>query len=166
MSVVKVANIALGMIFVYTLSLDKHCVTESMELKALYKLLAKHWSVNASDEPLDAKTSTNSNSAKSSQVQQMSVRSEDDSTPQPPWTCERQQTWRDMGRSYYPRYIIDYTCPNTSCWFGHYRCSPVYYTLKLLTNRGNNDSSSPSIPMGPSWRFESVRITSACTCGH
>ncbi|OWF43097.1 uncharacterized protein LOC110460229 [Mizuhopecten yessoensis] len=82
-----------------------------------------------------------------------------------PWTCSMTPIWRDLGEDYYPRFVRDGTCNNRTCWYRHYECQPVLYTLSVL-ERQNSECFDQSLPrtLSTAWRQRAVTITSSCMC--
>ncbi|XP_062557294.1 protein trunk-like [Armigeres subalbatus] len=52
-----------------------------------------------------------------------------------PWNCEAKIRWMDLGDEYYPRFLRTVECAKTSCWYGHYQCTPRSFTIKILRKR-------------------------------
>ncbi|KAL3863214.1 hypothetical protein ACJMK2_004979 [Sinanodonta woodiana] len=82
------------------------------------------------------------------------------------WSCDQEFTWRELGETYYPRYVREVTCLNTTCMFGHYTCSPVYMNVKVLklNNVGCLDLNIP-YELRSSWLFEDIAVAVHCNCG-
>lgn len=51
------------------------------------------------------------------------------------WECKSKVKWIDLGVNYFPRYLRSVECLNKYCWYGHYKCKPRSFTVKLLRRR-------------------------------
>ncbi|KAK3611031.1 hypothetical protein CHS0354_024353, partial [Potamilus streckersoni] len=81
------------------------------------------------------------------------------------WICEEEYIWRELGEQYYPRYVREVKCLNTTCMYGYYTCSPVYINVKVLTfnNFGCFDLNLP-YELRPSWVFQDIAVAAHCHC--
>lgn len=83
-----------------------------------------------------------------------------------PWECGSNVTWRDLGEQYFPRYISEVVCWQTSCWYGHYSCRPVIQTIKVL-KLNDGQCRDPTLPptIRRSWMLADVETSAFCQCG-
>lgn len=51
------------------------------------------------------------------------------------WECESKIKWIDLGPDYFPRYLRTVECTSKYCWYGHYKCKPRSFTVKILKRR-------------------------------
>lgn len=51
------------------------------------------------------------------------------------WECESRIKWIDLGPDYFPRYLRSVECTSKYCWYGHYKCKPRSFTVKILKRR-------------------------------
>lgn len=51
------------------------------------------------------------------------------------WECESRIKWIDLGPDYFPRYLRTVECVAKYCWYGHYKCKPRSFTVKILKRR-------------------------------
>lgn len=51
------------------------------------------------------------------------------------WECESKIKWMDLGPDYFPRYLRTVECTSKYCWYGHYKCKPRSFTVKILKRR-------------------------------
>lgn len=51
------------------------------------------------------------------------------------WDCESKISWMDLGPDYFPRYLRSVECLSKYCWYGHYKCKPRSFTVKILRRR-------------------------------
>ena len=83
-----------------------------------------------------------------------------------PWHCGSNMTWIDLGESFHPRYISELYCEETSCWHGHFRCKPVYRTMRVLKA---NDAECLDMALPPSlrqdWLYAEFETVAYCQCG-
>ena len=90
-----------------------------------------------------------------------------DSTP---WTCQTKKIWKNLGSNYFPRHVRSVTCSSSTCWFGHFRCKPQYYTIKVLKKKLGECLRIYSASGIPSfedfWETQDYTIAVACMCGH
>ncbi|VDP30177.1 unnamed protein product [Soboliphyme baturini] len=49
-----------------------------------------------------------------------------------PWSCETTVQWMDLGADHFPRYLRSVRCTSDRCFYGHYRCQPKAFTVKVL----------------------------------
>ena len=83
-----------------------------------------------------------------------------------PWDCGKNTTWRDLGESFYPRYISEVVCHDTACWYGHYRCKPVYQTIKVLRiNQEHCRDTTLPVSLRQDWLLADINISVFCECG-
>ena len=83
-----------------------------------------------------------------------------------PWNCGSNVTWRDLGEMFFPRHILEVVCRDTVCWFGHYRCRPVYKTIKVLKmNQGHCRDTALPVSLRTDWLMADVDISVFCQCG-
>ena len=82
-----------------------------------------------------------------------------------PWTCSIEHFWRDLGTDHFPRYIADGVCLNTTCWYGHYSCAPMRYSVNVLQQQPEVcvDRHLPNI-LASQWRLRTFEVTSSCVC--
>ncbi|CRK92990.1 CLUMA_CG006575, isoform A [Clunio marinus] len=52
-----------------------------------------------------------------------------------PWECEAKIKWLDLGYDYYPRYLRTVECTLHTCFYGHFKCQPRSFTVKILRRR-------------------------------
>jgi hypothetical protein len=90
-----------------------------------------------------------------------------------PWKCESRVVWEDLGTSYFPRYLRTIECLGARCWFGHFRCSPKAFTIKVLKRQSDicipirlPDSATDDVAVKyeEEWVFEERSITFCCEC--
>ena len=83
-----------------------------------------------------------------------------------PWECGTNVTWRDLGDLYFPRYISETVCPESTCWYGHFACRPVIHTIKVLKMR-ENTRQERTLPQAlrRQWVLADVQTSSFCQCG-
>ena len=82
-----------------------------------------------------------------------------------PWECGSNVTWRDLGELYFPRYISEVVCLESSCWYGHYTCRPVIQTIKVLKLNEDNcrDTTLPPA-LRRRWMLADVETSAFCQC--
>ena len=87
-----------------------------------------------------------------------------------PWTCAVVQTWRDLGREYFPRYVREVVCGQSNCFYGHYICRPHSYQLKVLRRGSSRSRSKRDIidtrdaGMSVNWVTEDIQVGIGCDC--
>lgn len=89
-----------------------------------------------------------------------------------PWTCRQTWRWRHLGEQRYPSRIYEAVCEESSCYYGHYRCTPVTYTLKILQVCPNACEDDERVPyplrtmprMRTRWQYTDVNVTVGCMC--
>lgn len=96
--------------------------------------------------------------------------------PAKQWHCEARITWTDLGPNYFPRYLRNVECLQKSCWFGHYKCKPRSFTVKLLRRRNHMCTNVlPGTKVGivelPQelrllWVWEERAVTFCCDCSY
>lgn len=52
-----------------------------------------------------------------------------------PWQCDKKIVWMDLGLDYFPRYLRTVECTKHTCFYGHYRCKPRSFTLRLMRRK-------------------------------
>ncbi|VDI65194.1 Hypothetical predicted protein [Mytilus galloprovincialis] len=82
-----------------------------------------------------------------------------------PCDCETRVEWTDLGENVYPRHLRETKCISTHCWFGHSRCNPILYTVKVLTNNPL-PFVDPMLPEGlrSDWTFVDKTVSVGCLC--
>ena len=94
----------------------------------------------------------------------------DQITDPTPWTCQTGNEWKDLGRGFFPRHVRSVTCSSSTCWFGHFRCRPKHYTIKVLKKKWGEClrvySSTGSPRYQDYWEEVEKKITVDCECGH
>lgn len=85
-----------------------------------------------------------------------------------PWKCELNASWEFLGLDHRPSFIRNGSCANTTCWYGHYHCQPLTYTVEVLKTRAEeyNLDHRSMIPneLEAKWSFISYNVTVACVC--
>lgn len=51
------------------------------------------------------------------------------------WQCDSAIKWIDLGPDYFPRYLRTVECITKYCWYGHYKCKPKSFAVKILKRR-------------------------------
>ncbi|XP_076443998.1 protein trunk-like [Babylonia areolata] len=82
-----------------------------------------------------------------------------------PWSCRQHFVWRHLGEDVYPSRVYEAACEGPSCWYGHFNCTPVHYTLHVLQvcPRGCNDHRVPHA-LRPLWHWTEMNVTVGCQC--
>ena len=103
-------------------------------------------------------------------VTKRSLTSIDQITDAEPWTCQTTKVWLDLGTKYFPRHVRSVTCSSSTCWFKHFRCRPMHYTIQVLKKKDGVCLRVYSSTGRPRWQdfWEPVdhQITVGCKCGH
>ena len=90
-----------------------------------------------------------------------------------PWKCESRVVWEDLGPNYFPRYLRTVECLGARCWFGHFKCSPKAFTVKVLKRQSDecvpvslpeNSDDDVQVKYEEEWVFEERSITFCCEC--
>lgn len=83
-----------------------------------------------------------------------------------PCTCDSRVEWTDLGEHVYPRHLRQTTCISTHCWFGHNRCTQIYYTVRVLARKTlpHEDSLLPEA-LRSDWTFLDRIVSVGCLCG-
>lgn len=85
-----------------------------------------------------------------------------------PWSCDCDYFWRDLGEGYFPRYVRDAYCRQSTCWFGHFDCIPQKYEMNVLKQIQPHDFSRPGFQsqiFEEDYIFTGINITVNCLCG-
>lgn len=94
----------------------------------------------------------------------------DQITDPAPWTCQTSNEWKDLGPTFFPRHVRSATCSSNTCWFGHFRCRPKFYTIKVLKKKVGECLRVYSFTGSPRfqdfWEEVDYKITVDCECGH
>lgn len=90
------------------------------------------------------------------------------------WQCKEEWEWLDLGNDYFPRYLQSAKCCQKDCWFGHYKCQPKAFSVKLLRRRrskctlASSGSTIGVAGMPPElralWVWEERAINFCCAC--
>ncbi|KAL8577870.1 hypothetical protein ACOMHN_018675 [Nucella lapillus] len=82
-----------------------------------------------------------------------------------PWTCRQHFAWRHLGEHVYPSRLYEAVCEGRTCWYGHFNCTPITYTLHVLQVclRGCQDQRVPS-PLRSRWQWRDLNVTVGCQC--
>lgn len=90
------------------------------------------------------------------------------------WECESRISWLDLGPDYFPRYIRSVECLSKYCWYGHYKCKPRSFTVKLLRRRNgvctvakpNTRIGTVGLPddLSVLWVWEERAVNFCCDC--
>ncbi|KRZ90578.1 Protein trunk [Trichinella sp. T8] len=81
-----------------------------------------------------------------------------------PWTCEEQANWIDLGESRFPRFVRSVTCSSDRCFYGHYRCRPRAFTVKILRRLTANCINDDNGQLVEPWVFEEFALNLCCQC--
>ncbi|KRZ13261.1 Protein trunk [Trichinella zimbabwensis] len=81
-----------------------------------------------------------------------------------PWTCEEQANWIDLGESRFPRFVRSVTCSSDRCFYGHYRCRPRAFTVKILRRLTTNCINDDNGQLVEPWVFEEFALNLCCQC--
>lgn len=94
--------------------------------------------------------------------------------PATQWECISKVIWKDLGPDYFPRYLRTVECITKVCWYGHYRCRPRSFTVKLLKRRRNRCiTAEPNTKIGTNglhkdlkqlWVWEERAVNFCCDC--
>ncbi|KAL4230283.1 hypothetical protein ACF0H5_010668 [Mactra antiquata] len=84
-----------------------------------------------------------------------------------PWICSTIDSWRDLGDAYYPRFVKEVSCSQTTCMYDSYSCKQRHYPLQVLSERvnGGADSLLPR-QLRHDWQFSEIQISVGCYCGN
>lgn len=90
------------------------------------------------------------------------------------WECESRISWIDLGPDYFPRYIRSVECVSKYCWYGHYKCKPRSFTVKILRRRRevctvakpNTRIGTVGLPddLSVLWVWEERAVNFCCDC--
>ena len=82
-----------------------------------------------------------------------------------PWECSSNVTWRDLGETYFPRYIAEVVCLGRTYWYGHYSCRPVLQASRVLKMNEEN-FRDPTLPasLRRQWFLAEVETSVFCQC--
>ncbi|XP_026461997.1 protein trunk [Ctenocephalides felis] len=91
-----------------------------------------------------------------------------------PWQCEKRIQWLDLGPDYFPRYLRSVECTKHTCFYGHYRCKPRSFTLRLMRRKaGLCAQLEPDKKIGVAglplqlrelWVWEERAVNFCCEC--
>lgn len=100
-----------------------------------------------------------------------------------PWGCDSRVVWHDLGPDRFPRYLRGVECTSSKCWFGHFKCKPKAFTVKVLRRKTDSCSEQEaqdlySAPLEEltdvitaalpaiqrTWTFEERSVTFCCEC--
>jgi len=51
------------------------------------------------------------------------------------WHCEAPRKWIDLGKDYFPRYILSVDCNHSGCQGARFKCEPRSFAVKVLRRR-------------------------------
>lgn len=75
------------------------------------------------------------------------------------WECESKISWIDLGPEYFPRYLRSVECVTKLCWYGHFKCKPRSFTVKLLRRRRDMCTmAKPGTKIGVAGLPESLKV--------
>lgn len=91
------------------------------------------------------------------------------------WQCEMKIVWKDLGVDYFPRYLRSVECTERErCWYGHFRCKPRSFTVKILKRRRDKClAAAPNTRIGINglhpdlkrlWVWEEHAVNFCCDC--
>ena len=82
-----------------------------------------------------------------------------------PWTCRQRFAWRYLGEHVYPSRLYEAVCEGRTCWYGHFNCTPITYTLHVLQVclHGCHDQRVP-FPLRSRWQWTDLNVTVGCQC--
>ncbi|KAI4458849.1 prothoracicotropic hormone isoform f [Holotrichia oblita] len=91
------------------------------------------------------------------------------------WECEMKIVWKDLGLDYFPRYLRSVECTERErCWYGHFRCKPRSFTVKILKRRRDKCiEAAPNTRIGTKglhsdlkrlWVWEEHAVNFCCDC--
>lgn len=90
------------------------------------------------------------------------------------WECESRITWIDLGPDYFPRYLRSVECTSKTCWYGHYKCKPRSFTVKILRRKtgrctvakAGNKIGVVGLPsdLRELWVWEERAVNFCCDC--
>ena len=82
-----------------------------------------------------------------------------------PWTCRQRFAWRHLGEHVYPSRLYEAVCEGRTCWYGHFNCTPITYTLHVLQVclHGCQDQRVP-FPLRSRWQWTDLNVTVGCQC--
>lgn len=90
---------------------------------------------------------------------------------QRPWTCRSHIRWLDLGDEYYPRFLRSVECAKQSCWYGHFKCRPRSFMVRILRRRtgkcvemANSEDSYLPTDMRALWTWEERPVNFCCDC--
>ncbi|XP_033150573.1 protein trunk [Drosophila busckii] len=92
-----------------------------------------------------------------------------------PWECSAVINWIDLGINYFPRYIRTIECVAKKCWYGHFKCKPKSFTIKVLRRKpGSCIHVSEKLVLITSdkflneyaqlWIWEEIAVNFCCEC--
>ncbi|XP_060651034.1 protein trunk [Drosophila sulfurigaster albostrigata] len=92
-----------------------------------------------------------------------------------PWECSSIINWIDLGLNYFPRYIRSIECIAKKCWYGHFKCKPKSFTIKVLRRKpGSCIHVSDKLILITSdefindytqlWIWEEIAVNFCCEC--
>ncbi|KAL3855270.1 hypothetical protein ACJMK2_014486 [Sinanodonta woodiana] len=82
------------------------------------------------------------------------------------WHCHQERVWRDLGPDFYPRFITDMRCLNTTCLFGNHFCKSVNVYTKVLMKSEESSCVDVFIPseLRSKWVFQDILVSVYCEC--
>ncbi|KAL8602252.1 hypothetical protein ACOMHN_022765 [Nucella lapillus] len=82
-----------------------------------------------------------------------------------PWTCHQRWAWRFLGEHVYPSRVYEAVCEGRTCWYGHFNCTPITYTLHVLELclQGCQDQRVP-YALRSFWQWTDLNVTVGCQC--
>lgn len=87
-----------------------------------------------------------------------------------PWTCQTTELWKNLGSNFFPRYLRSVKCTNSACWFGHFKCRPKIFQVKILKRKQGVCTRVYTAKGQPRfedyWEMKSQNVALYCECGH
>ncbi|KAH8408154.1 hypothetical protein KR222_002348 [Zaprionus bogoriensis] len=92
-----------------------------------------------------------------------------------PWECSSIINWIDLGLNYFPRYIRSIECIAKKCWYGHFKCKPKSFTIKVLRRKPGScihvsdklifiTSDEYTNDYTQLWIWEEIAVNFCCEC--
>lgn len=92
-----------------------------------------------------------------------------------PWECSSIINWIDLGLNYFPRYIRSIECIAKKCWYGHFKCKPKSFTIKVLRRKPGScihvseklifiTSDEYANDYTQLWIWEEIAVNFCCEC--
>ncbi|KAK3580351.1 hypothetical protein CHS0354_014824 [Potamilus streckersoni] len=83
-----------------------------------------------------------------------------------PWQCRQEMAWRDLGENFFPRFITEVRCSNSSCLGGQAFCRPVNINIKILKASDDSNCADPLLPttLRSKWAFHDISMPVYCEC--